>query len=303
MNMITKVITEYFERFLQLLGRDVNTGLEHCLSDTDIANLIDDKVRKRERKRFHQHLNHCAECYHLWTETAAFVKSFETESEISTANKASASPHFFSNLLFSPIKWAPVVGAAAVLLVLFWPGSNHYPENIDAAYTKLALQDQQQIKTLAQELSTQTQSNTMAFSQAAPNPSETAFAAGLKDGIQKLLPEKIETLSQDMSATEISTKYEDDQNVYFQFGRWVALAWISAQLHDGAVDWRKMQAMLAEIQIQFTRHAGTGNEDSIVTEEIQRLQPLLEQTAAMDAKARKSLIQTLSMTIAKLTPS
>ena len=305
MIMTTKVITEYLGNFLRLFGRDAKTGAEHCLSDTDIANLIDDKVRKRERKRFLQHLNQCAHCYHLWTETAAFVKSFEAESEISAVNEVSRVQQFFHAWLFSPIKWASAAGAgaAAVLLVMLWSGPGSYPDNIDVAYAQLAFRDQHQIEELARELSTHTQSNTMAFSQSTANASRKAFAAGLENGVQGILHKDFDTVSLKQTTSTDSDLTQSGLDVYFQFGRWTALAWISAQLHNTDVEWNSLQEILAELQKQFAQEAETGKESAVAIAEIQRLRPLLEQTATANATARKALVQALSMTIAKLTPS
>lgn len=269
-----------------------------CLTDLEVANLIDDTISRKKKRRLYAHMHQCANCYVLWSESAAFVKTapdrLVKSSAVETAAKTSSIPAKW----LSPLIWTPAIGTAAIVLLTLWTGSSQYPDKIDSAYVQLASVENRRFEQLATELEAQTQTNTMAFSPATASDPQRAFAAGLHDGVELL--KRLNSTPKPPVAS--STWNQAIANDYYQLGRWVALAWLSIRVQTTDSNRTQLEGILVEIRSRLTQQADDSRDKTAALEQIGQLQSALQQAPPTQRNTRKALRQALTMAIAKLAP-
>lgn len=273
---------------------------DECMSELEIARLIEDKVNKRERQRFFNHLSQCPNCYHLWSETAIFINVIEPERGIEKQQSKTTKQPFFDFDLFSPKIGIPALGAIATvcLAVILWSGSRSFQHEIDTAYQQLAQQDQPQIEELAKELAEYAQPSAMGFSKPEVQSYQKAFAAGLWEGRNKMAPEVGEPLPINLIPPTDISWLDSEWQPYYELGKWSALAWVASQVPDVKVDWVSLQQALTDVGKELAKK----NSENKAIAEINRLKSYLAKMEQKNAQNSKALAQALTKTISELTP-
>lgn len=270
-----------------------------CPSDEAMAAFAENTLPRSERDRMMQHIRCCEDCYEHWL---LLSDHFEAEGAMDNSKEEYAlaqtsserHPGWTHRLsswiteLLSSTAFPLAVGTATIMAIaiVLMPIETDYQRELDSAY--LAALNRMDVDTRATyELPLPWRSGSFGFGLSAETREEQLqFSLGLIEGRDQLVP-----LSTSESRPEVlhSTR-GSHSNVYYQTGRWAALAWTLAESDVERDGWQHVILSGTAIQDAMSEHRNT-----LARQSIRRLGAAIETIKAdtTTPRAKRELRRTL----------
>lgn len=271
-----------------------------CLSDLQIAVLLDNSLKVVEKQALIKHLNRCESCRFCWMEASVHINSY-----VPSLNKRS----WFDSLgklipkvlIPKKIPAAIAVMAAVVLYaVLIFPMQQGVESLLDQQYVHLT--DQQhslQAQQAMDKMALPWEQARLGFTPAYIDTTKLIFAAGLLEGRNALSFGTNEPLPVPLTI-QLHKKRGADQVIFYQLGRWMATLWFASKLGQ-TVDWSQHAVILQQFKHDLRRK---NKPDSQANRALKILQPIdiALQAVQQDPYARDDLRHQVEIAMIQLSP-
>ncbi len=195
-----------------------------CLSDLEIAQLVDGKVKDNRKEQFFDHLYNCPECYNLWLATAASVEEAQDKGRIIVG------PWSLSQIKYRKLlqTGGAITALAASVVFIVWLsfGPSALEKRITNSYQHFsAAVEQEEVIPLPWQEDKARYGFTIDKPQ---TPASKAFAMGLWQGRQKLIKGQGKTNPPSLLAPSGDQSWlESEYAGYYWLGEWCSLLWSS----------------------------------------------------------------------------
>lgn len=229
-------------------------GRDECLSDMQLAALIDNNLSTQEKQRLFAHLNGCEDCRFCWMEVSASIAApvviQSWESWCKRLRK-------LVSIDFRALKQRSglaIIATVVFCTVLLLPTQKEIEPMLDSEYALLTTgQDSMLAKQAMKNMPLPWEHMSFGFSPTQVDTATLMFATGLLEGRNALSYTSREQ-HLPLILQQNNSKRGAIQPLYYQLGRWVASLWFVSQL-DGKVDWDKQSFILE----QFNSHLRSKN--------------------------------------------
>ncbi len=258
-----------------------NDPAGECPPDAVMAAFLEHRLDKQGKEKMLAHLNRCEDCYRLWVETSLLLHEEVPESPATTPSQVKAKRPLLWEKMRGWLPAAPVLAPAltgAALTVAVVAVLVNRPDAPIEQSPLIALVEKHPVtEKLASQLPEPWEGTPLAFDSENYSATERAIAAGiwetkhrLADG-QAPLPDFLEG--------SLKRWRQADFKPYYQFGQWLATAWILAQSGTGSqADWQDLLQTARRLQTQFVGREE--NDAAKARQLLTQLQPVLQRLAS-----------------------
>ncbi len=277
---------------LSAKGSVVDSGT--CLSEVEMAALIDGRLPKKERETAFAHLDACPTCYSQWLSAASVL------SDLEAGRDTGRGFHHRSKRYIT----MGVAIAASLIMFILWP-LYHQPDISSvirkqyqvAQNVSMAPAEEDFFKSFEKELKSPIiQGYGFIEPRRLTAPTDRSFISGLQSG-WKLLQNDTGVLGPE----GIEEKWHD----YYWLGRWLVLLYAVCQSDHQMPKtfWAEQGKVAGVMQKIFLPRSDTENEANVIARSLERIEPILDHQQGMDIRACRSINSEFEIIINAICPT